>query len=60
MERTDIKSLNLEELTAFLVSAGEKPFRAKQLYEWIHQKLAASYDEMTNCLRWQSFLLLLL
>lgn len=48
MERTDIKSLNLEELTAFLVSAGEKPFRAKQLYEWIHQKLAASYDEMTN------------
>lgn len=48
MERTDIKSLNLEELTAFLVSAGEKPFRAKQLYEWIHQKLAATYDEMTN------------
>lgn len=48
MERTDIKSLNLEELTAFLVSAGEKPFRAKQLYEWIHQKLAGSYDEMTN------------
>ncbi|WP_097004103.1 23S rRNA (adenine(2503)-C(2))-methyltransferase RlmN [Lacrimispora amygdalina] len=48
MERTDIKSLNLEELTSFLVSAGEKPFRAKQLYEWIHQKLAAGYDEMTN------------
>jgi len=48
MERTDIKSLNLEELTAFMVSAGEKPFRAKQLYEWIHQKLAASYEEMTN------------
>ncbi len=48
MERTDIKSLNLEELTAFLVSAGEKTFRAKQLYEWIHQKLAGGYDEMTN------------
>nr|WP_314463248.1 23S rRNA (adenine(2503)-C(2))-methyltransferase RlmN [uncultured Clostridium sp.] len=48
MERTDIKSLNLEELTAFMVSAGEKPFRAKQLYEWIHQKLAAGYEEMTN------------
>lgn len=48
MEKTDIKSLNLEELTAFMVSIGEKPFRAKQLYEWMHQKLAASYDEMTN------------
>jgi 23S rRNA (adenine2503-C2)-methyltransferase len=27
---------------------GEKPFRAKQLYEWMHVKLARSYDEMTN------------
>ena len=48
MEQTDIKTLNLEELTSFLVSIGEKPFRAKQLYEWMHQKLASSYDEMTN------------
>ena len=48
MELTDIKTLNLEELTTFLVSIGEKPFRAKQLYEWLHQKLASSYDEMTN------------
>lgn len=48
MEKTDIKSLNLEELTAFLTSMGEKPFRARQLYEWMHKKLAAGYDEMTN------------
>lgn len=48
MEKTDIKSLNLEELTAFMVSIGEKPFRARQLYEWMHQKLAADYNEMTN------------
>lgn len=35
MEKTDIKSLNLEELTAFVESLGEKKFRAKQIYDWI-------------------------
>ena len=27
---------------------GEKKFRAKQLYQWMHEKLADNYDEMTN------------
>ena len=45
---TDIKSMTLEELCQALTGLGEKPFRAKQLYEWIHRKLAVSYDEMTN------------
>ena len=48
MEKTDIKSLNLEELTAFVESLGEKKFRAKQIYEWIHRKHVASFSEMTN------------
>ncbi|MFT4004353.1 MAG: 23S rRNA (adenine(2503)-C(2))-methyltransferase RlmN [Lacrimispora sp.] len=48
MEKTDIKSLDLEKLTSYMVSIGEKPFRARQLYEWIHQKLAADFSEMTN------------
>ena len=48
MEKTDIKSLNLEELTAFITASGEKAFRAKQLYEWMHKKLAPGYEEMTN------------
>ena len=48
MEKTDIKSLDLEKLTSFVASLGEKPFRAKQLYEWMHKKLASDYDEMTN------------
>lgn len=47
-QRTDIKSLNFEELTEELVSHGEKPFRARQLYEWMHGKLSRSFDEMTN------------
>ena len=48
MEKTDIKSLSLEELKEYLKSMGEKPFRAGQIYQWMHEKLAASYDEMTN------------
>ena len=44
----DIKSLNLEQLTGELLNIGEKKFRAKQIYSWIHEKLVDSFDEMTN------------
>ncbi|MCR4901915.1 MAG: 23S rRNA (adenine(2503)-C(2))-methyltransferase RlmN [Butyrivibrio sp.] len=44
----DIKSLTLEELTEEIKAMGEPAFRAKQLYEWMHKKLARDYDEMTN------------
>ena len=44
----DIKSFTLEELQRELESMGEKPFRAKQLYQWMHQKLARNYEEMSN------------
>ena len=44
----DMKSLNMEELNRVFAGMGEKPFRAKQLYQWMHQKLARSFDEMTN------------
>ncbi len=46
--KIDIKSLTLEELTAVLKEKGEKAFRAKQMYEWMHVKLARNLDEMTN------------
>jgi len=45
---TDIKSMNIDELTEYMDSLGEKSFRAKQLYEWMHVHLARDYDEMTN------------
>lgn len=44
----DIRSLNMEELKDVVVSLGEKPFRATQIFEWLHVKLAADYGEMTN------------
>ncbi|MBP5198360.1 MAG: 23S rRNA (adenine(2503)-C(2))-methyltransferase RlmN, partial [Lachnospiraceae bacterium] len=48
MEKKDIKSLNLSEVTEELTSLGEKKFRAAQMYDWMHVKLARSLDEMTN------------
>ena len=44
----DIKSLTLSELKNEMELMGEKAFRAKQMYEWMHKKLAADYEEMTN------------
>ncbi|MBR4139749.1 MAG: 23S rRNA (adenine(2503)-C(2))-methyltransferase RlmN [Lachnospiraceae bacterium] len=46
--KKDLKSLNLEQLTEELLNIGEKKFRAKQVYSWIHEKLVDSFDEMTN------------
>lgn len=48
MEKIDIKSLNLEELTQVITRIGSQAFRGKQIYSWMHEKLAASFDEMTN------------
>ena len=48
MELTDIKSLDLDELTEYIVSLGEPKFRAKQLYEWMHVRLVPGYDAPTE------------
>jgi len=48
LNKIDIKSYNLQELTEFVVGLGDKNFRAKQIYEWLHQKLVVSFDEMSN------------
>ncbi|MFV0362782.1 MAG: 23S rRNA (adenine(2503)-C(2))-methyltransferase RlmN [Suipraeoptans sp.] len=48
MNKIDIGSLNIEELKSMVAQLGEKPFRAKQLYEWIHTKLVGTFDEMSN------------
>ncbi|MCI5621890.1 MAG: 23S rRNA (adenine(2503)-C(2))-methyltransferase RlmN [Lachnospiraceae bacterium] len=50
-EKTDIKSMNLPELEQWLVSIGEKKFRAKQIYQWMHEKHCSSFDEMSNLSR---------
>lgn len=46
--KQDIKSLDLGELEEVLAGLGEKPFRARQVYQWMHVKHVATFDEMTN------------
>ena len=40
--------MTLPELTEDLVSSGLPKFRAKQVYDWLHKKYVAEFDEMTN------------
>jgi len=46
--KKDIRAYEYEELKKEMEHLGEKPFRAKQVYEWLHVKLADRFDEMTN------------
>lgn len=48
LTKTDIKSFDLQELKTELKRNGEKEFRAKQMYEWMHVKLVRNFQEMTN------------
>lgn len=46
--KIDILGLFPEELEEQIVALGEKKFRAKQIFEWLHVKRVATFDEMTN------------
>ncbi len=48
MDKKDICSYTYSELQEEIKSLGEKSFRAGQIYEWLHVKLAEDFDEMTN------------
>ncbi|HFD11753.1 MAG TPA: 23S rRNA (adenine(2503)-C(2))-methyltransferase RlmN [Crenotrichaceae bacterium] len=44
----NLLGLDREAMQAFFVELGEKPFRASQLMQWIHQRSTTNFDEMTN------------
>ena len=46
--RSDLRSLRRDEVDALVARLGEKPYRARQIFRWLHQKGAASLDEMTD------------
>ena len=46
--RPDLRSLAPAELAALVAALGEKPYRARQLHRWLHQRGAASLDEMSD------------
>ena len=44
----NIKDFNLDELKQEILSIGEKPFRAEQIFKWLFIDKVKSFDEMTN------------
>ena len=46
--KKDIRALTKEQLREFFAKQGDKPFRGNQVYEWLWQKSAYTFDDMTN------------
>ncbi|TNJ46172.1 23S rRNA (adenine(2503)-C(2))-methyltransferase RlmN [Tamlana fucoidanivorans] len=47
-QKKDIRALSKEQLRDFFLQEGEKAFRGNQVYEWLWQKSAHSFEDMTN------------
>ena len=48
LEKIDILSMSLAELESVMVECGEKKFRAKQIFQWLHVKRVFDFDKMTD------------
>ncbi|MDH5423864.1 MAG: 23S rRNA (adenine(2503)-C(2))-methyltransferase RlmN [Gammaproteobacteria bacterium] len=46
--KQNLLGMTLQDLEVFFTESGEKAFRASQVMKWLHQLLAADFDEMTN------------
>ena len=46
--KTNLLGMSLNAMEKFFVSLGEKPYRARQVFQWIHQKGISNFDEMSN------------
>jgi len=49
--KIDIRTLSLADIEKFLIESSEKPYRARQVYEWLWKKACRSFGEMTNLSR---------
>lgn len=47
-QKKNIRTLSLKELQTYFETIGEKKFRVKQVWEWLWQKKAATFEDMTN------------
>jgi len=47
-EKQNIRNLSVSEIKVAIEAFGEKGFRAKQIFEWLWKKNAASFEEMSN------------
>ncbi len=48
MQTSNLIGLSRTEFNAHIAAMGEKPFRANQLWEWVYNKGARSFDDMTS------------
>ena len=48
LKKKNIRTLTLEELQTYFATLGEKKFRVKQVWEWLWQKHAHTFEDMTN------------
>jgi 23S rRNA (adenine2503-C2)-methyltransferase len=48
MNRANLKGLSLTEMEDFVLSLGEKKYKARQLFQWIYQKGETAFEKMTN------------
>ncbi len=44
----DLRNLTLSELESLVTSLGEKPYRARQILNWLYQNPVSTFEEMTN------------
>jgi 23S rRNA (adenine2503-C2)-methyltransferase len=47
-EKRDARSLSRAELEALVASLGERSFRTRQIFRWLHQRWAPSFESMTD------------
>ena len=47
-KKTNLFNLNRAGLVAYFAAIGEKPFRAKQLMQWVHQRGVTDFGKMTD------------
>ena len=48
MQKTNLLGFTLPALTEWMAAQGEKPFRARQLFQWVHQRGICDFDAMTD------------
>lgn len=48
MSKIDLRSLTEDEMTELALQHGEKAFRGKQLFEWIHKKQVEKFSDISN------------
>lgn len=46
--KVNLLGLSLKQMAELFISIGEKPFRAKQVLKWIHQRHVTDFDEMSD------------